>query len=53
MRNLISGNFENGIKIDGPTPLNPGDEIRMCNRQLVFLSRADAPEVGGQNTQAE
>jgi len=48
-----NGTLLNGQKINGPTPLKPGDEIRMCNRNLVFLTRAEASEFGGQHTQAE
>jgi hypothetical protein len=39
-----NGTFLNGTKIAGPTPLKAGDEIRICNRQFVFLNRAAAPE---------
>jgi hypothetical protein len=35
-----NGTFLNGCKIEGPTRLKPGDEIRMCNRNLVFMSSA-------------
>jgi hypothetical protein len=38
-----NGTFINGRKIAGPTPLSPGDEIRMCGRQLVFMAKPDAP----------
>lgn len=38
-----NGTFLNGAKIAGPTPLKCGDEIRICNRQFVFLTRTDAP----------
>jgi pSer/pThr/pTyr-binding forkhead associated (FHA) protein len=48
-----NGTLLNGQRINGPTRLKPGDEIRMCNRQLVFVTRAEAAEVGGQHTQAE
>jgi len=34
-----NGTLVNGRKIDGPTPLNSGDEIVMCNRRLVFVTR--------------
>jgi hypothetical protein len=34
-----NGTFLNGQKLDGPTPLHSGDEIRMCDRQLVFMLR--------------
>jgi pSer/pThr/pTyr-binding forkhead associated (FHA) protein len=39
-----NGTFLNGRKINGPTPLQSGDEIRMCGKQLVFLTRDEAPE---------
>jgi hypothetical protein len=39
-----NGTFLNGAKINGPTPIKPGDEIRICNRQFVFLNRNAAPE---------
>jgi len=34
-----NGTFLNGTKISGPTTLKPGDEIRICNRQFVFLTK--------------
>lgn len=34
-----NGTYLNGNKISGPTRLKPGDEIRMCGKQLVFRSR--------------
>ena len=34
-----NGTFINGSKLAGPTHLNPGDKIRMCDRQFVFMSR--------------
>jgi hypothetical protein len=39
-----NGTFLNGAKIGGPTPLKAGDEIRICNRQFVFLNRAAVPD---------
>lgn len=36
-----NGTFLNGRKISGPTSLSSGDEIRMCDRQLVFMRRTD------------
>ena len=42
-----NGTFLNGQKIDGPTRLKTGDEIRMCNKHLVFVSRAAGPEHPG------
>jgi hypothetical protein len=37
-----NGTFVNGRKINGPTSLNSGDEIRMCGKQLVFMTKSDA-----------
>ena len=42
-----NGTFVNGQRIPGPTRLNPGDEIRLCDRQLIFMSKdaeADSPQ---------
>ena len=39
-----NGTFLNGSRILGPTLLKPGDEIRICNRQFVFLSRQGPPQ---------
>jgi len=39
-----NGTFLNGTKIDGPTPLKAGDEIRICNRHFIFLTRKAAPD---------
>jgi pSer/pThr/pTyr-binding forkhead associated (FHA) protein len=36
-----NGTYINGQKLLGPTPLNSGDEIRMCNRNLIFLNKSD------------
>lgn len=36
-----NGTFLNGARISGPTELSSGDEIRMCDRQLVFMRRSD------------
>jgi hypothetical protein len=33
-----NGTYINGLKLSGPTHLSSGDEIRMCNRQVVFVS---------------
>jgi hypothetical protein len=38
-----NGTLLNGQKLRGPTPLKSGDEIRICNRQFVFLARAGTP----------
>jgi hypothetical protein len=44
-----NGTFVNGQKITGPTRLRHGDEIKMCDLRLTFLSRlgeerGDGPE---------
>lgn len=38
-----NGTFINGAKISGPTTLKPGDTIRICNREYVFLNRTAEP----------
>ena len=38
-----NGTFLNGSKLTGPTSLSSGDEIRMCDRQLVFVIK-NAPK---------
>jgi hypothetical protein len=43
-----NGTFLNGRKLSGPTPLNFGDEIRMCDCQLVFMGKMDGAADGGQ-----
>jgi hypothetical protein len=49
-----NGTFLNGRKIDGPTRLKSGDEIRMCSRHLVFVSRlGDGGHPATQPTRAE
>lgn len=39
-----NGTFVNGTRIEGRTPLNSGDEIRMCDRQYIFLRREEIKE---------
>jgi pSer/pThr/pTyr-binding forkhead associated (FHA) protein len=39
-----NGTYINGRKIAGPTHLNTGDEIRMCDRQLIFIAKDQTPE---------
>jgi hypothetical protein len=38
-----NGTFVNGRRLEGPTRLHNGDEIRMCDRQVVFMSKSDGP----------
>jgi hypothetical protein len=38
-----NGTFLNGTRISGPTPVKSGDEIRICNRQFVFLTKDGKP----------
>jgi pSer/pThr/pTyr-binding forkhead associated (FHA) protein len=42
-----NGTFLNGAKINGPTAIKAGDEIRICNRNFVFLTRSDAASPPG------
>jgi hypothetical protein len=39
-----NGTFVNGTRIEGRTPLSSGDEIRMCDRQYIFLRREELKE---------
>jgi hypothetical protein len=39
-----NGTYVNGKRLTGPTRLNAGDEIRMCDRQLIFMSKEGEPE---------
>lgn len=49
-----NGTYLNGRRLSGPTRLVSGDEIRMCDRQLIFMSRADVKEEPShQTTHAE
>jgi FHA domain len=34
-----NGTYVNGARLSGPTLLHVGDEIRMCDRRFVFMSR--------------
>jgi pSer/pThr/pTyr-binding forkhead associated (FHA) protein len=43
-----NGTYLNGQKLTGPVRLNSGDEIRMCDRQLIFLAQTDRPDEPGQ-----
>ncbi len=36
-----NGTFINGHRLSGPTRLQTGDEIRMCDRQFVLVSNTD------------
>jgi pSer/pThr/pTyr-binding forkhead associated (FHA) protein len=37
-----NGTFINGQKINGPTTLNSGDQIGMCGKQLVFMTKNES-----------
>ena len=39
-----NGTYVNGAKLARPTRLRAGDEIRMCDRQFVFLTKLDDDE---------
>jgi hypothetical protein len=47
-----NGTCVNGTRIAGPTPLKPGDEIRISTQQFIFLTRGadlNAPSSGTLN----
>jgi hypothetical protein len=48
-----NGTYLNGQRLMGPTPLVSGDEIRMCDRQLVFIRKNQPEHAPGDATQAE
>ncbi|HEV3260812.1 MAG TPA: FHA domain-containing protein [Gemmataceae bacterium] len=48
-----NGTYLNGRRLAGPTPLISGDEIRMCERQLVFIRKADVPAAREDVTRTE
>ncbi|HYV38239.1 MAG TPA: FHA domain-containing protein [Gemmataceae bacterium] len=48
-----NGTLLNGRKIAGPTILKTGDEIRMCNKNLIFSERADPAGPSTHATQVE
>lgn len=37
-----NGTYLNGDRISGPTPLKPGDEVRVCGKHYIFRSRQNA-----------
>jgi hypothetical protein len=39
-----NGTYLNGHKLSGPTRLNSGDQIRMCDRQFTFLTRGQTAD---------
>jgi hypothetical protein len=38
-----NGTFLNGDKLAHPTPLKPGDVIRICGRRFVFVTKDEKP----------
>jgi pSer/pThr/pTyr-binding forkhead associated (FHA) protein len=48
-----NGTYLNGRKLAGPTRLSSGDEIRMCDRQYVFLTRTGEEAPAHALTQTE
>jgi len=40
-----NGTFVNGQRINGPTQLRPGDQIRLCDREFTFLAGDRTPSV--------
>ena len=45
-----NGTYINGRRLNGPTRLQSGDEIRMCDRPLVFMCKTDDPPAMGHPT---
>jgi hypothetical protein len=45
-----NGTYLNGCRLSGPTPLASGDEIRMCDRQLIFVIKHDPNQPGQAHT---
>jgi pSer/pThr/pTyr-binding forkhead associated (FHA) protein len=39
-----NGILVNGRKLSGPTALRPGDEVRLCDLRLIFMSRHAPPD---------
>jgi pSer/pThr/pTyr-binding forkhead associated (FHA) protein len=39
-----NGTYLNGKRLSGPTRLNTGDELRMCDQRLVFVIKATPPD---------
>jgi hypothetical protein len=39
-----NGTHINGTRLSGPTVLHSGDEIRIAERQFLFVTRSDAPD---------
>lgn len=48
-----NGTYLNGARLQGPTRLKPGDEIRICDRVLVFRSRSEGRDAQPTHTLAE
>jgi hypothetical protein len=44
-----NGTYLNGNKLHSATALKPGDEIRMCDRQLIFMTHS-ADQMPGTHT---
>src|SRR5207237_3501868 len=42
-----NGTYLNGRRLEGPTPINRGDEIRMCDRQMVFMNKTGGAAAEG------
>src|SRR5438552_779062 len=42
-----NGTYLNGRRLEGPTPLNRGDESRMCDRQMVFMNKTGGAAAEG------
>jgi pSer/pThr/pTyr-binding forkhead associated (FHA) protein len=44
-----NGTYLNGKRLDGPHRLQSGDEIRICERQFVFMTKED-PRVAAEHS---
>lgn len=45
-----NGTYINGRKLEHPTRLASGDEIRMCDRQFIFVTKTDPKGDAGHET---
>lgn len=48
-----NGTFVNGLRLCGPTALAAGDEIRMCDRHFIFMSKGAPNSPAGQGNTLE
>ena len=48
-----NGTFLNGKPVQGPMPLNSGDEIRLCDRPLIFVGKVPPHPAADLQTKVE